>query len=217
MRSALIAIGLAGAVGVFGLLACTGGPGSPVDLGGEQSQGSSTEGASGGNGGGGTTTPPTTPPASKDITATIISASLGDDCGGQAKQAPSEDCASLVGGCGSTCQQSNVQIQFKSSGNAATKISIKSIEVLDVKTNASVGKLSSRSPKSWNGNAYVAWDESVPASGEVKASYDISAPSYANGKADFSTQYKLKITIDAGGSEIVVESVAITREPPVVT
>jgi len=80
----------------------------------------------------------TAPASGLQITASISSVTLGDECGGGEGFAPSADCAPseapadggsgsgakrAPGGCGgsSYCQQSNVQLSFTASaGNAST-------------------------------------------------------------------------------------------------
>lgn len=163
------------------------------------------------------------PPALK-ITATFVAATLGDDCG--ASGAPAEgrfaDCAPEPGGggCGGFCQQSNMQINFASSGDDDATIEIVSVSLRDA-SGAEVGTMTSREPQMWKSTAYVAWDQIVPAKTSVKASYKLSAPPWSTtGITDaksYSAKYRLRVNMKVNGRPLTIESTDLTREPQVVT
>jgi hypothetical protein len=151
--------------------------------------------------------------------------------GGSAKSPPSN-----VGGCGGTsyCQQSNVQIAFNGAtgqrdeqGNPlrSAKVEIVSVTLLDATSGKVVDTLKASHPQSWTGNAYGAWDETISPAGDLKASYDLTAPAWStlSGTSDsrtastYSAQYKLLVTLRIDGVEITLESADLSREPPVAT
>jgi hypothetical protein len=158
------------------------------------------------------------------VTATFVSATLGDDCAAKAESsfAPSDCYVPPDGGTcrgTSTCQQSNMQIAFKSAGNASAKIEIVSVSLRDA-SGTEVAKLTSREPRIWKDNAYVAWDEVLPAASELKASYNLSAPPWSTMSGTVRTTeqtYRLRVEINVNGSPVTIESTDLTREPVVVT
>jgi hypothetical protein len=192
---------------------------------------------SGGGGGGGGPIGSTTLPQQEahvsassgvEVTATITAATLGEECGGSGGAggfAPSQgDCAAESrGGCGGGCQPSNVQINFTASaGGASAKIAIVSVKLVEADGEAVVDTLTASQPKSWTGSAYAPWDERVAPSSQLKASYDLTAPTWStlsSGKttASYSTKYRLHVTIRIDGTEVVLTSTDLTREPSVVT
>jgi hypothetical protein len=180
-----------------------------------------------------TTGPVTTTPTSQEqievppgitVTATFVSATLGDDCAAKADSsfAPSDCYVPPDGGScrgTSTCQQSNMQISFKSAGTASAKIEIVSVSLRDA-AGTEVAKLTSREPRLWKDSSYVTWDEILPAASEVKASYNLSAPPWSTlGLSTTRTQqtYRLRVEIKINGSPVTIESTDLTREPVVVT
>ncbi len=192
---------------------------------------------SAGTGGvGGTSSGSTTPvkegevvaPSGLTISATIIAATLGDDCpqaaGAQsssdaAKCAPSSNTSGgfAPGGCGSFCQQSNVQLSFTAGGGAAgAKIEIVTVTLHDATSGSLVDTLVSRDPRAWNGSAYATWDQVVKPSAETKASYNLTAPKWST--SSYSQKYLLRVTVRVdGGATIILESQTLNREPAVAT
>jgi hypothetical protein len=223
-------------LGALGLaaIACTAGSG-PTGIGGGGSEPSKQASV-------------TSPTSGLVVTATISAVTLGDQCaasstssgfagdcapaptqmadagaeGGAAKSPPSNT------GCGgpSYCQQSNVQIAFTAgAGTQSAKVEIVTVTLLDSATDKVVDTLKASHPQVWSGNAYASWDESIKPAGDLKASYDLSAPAWStlSGTSDsrttssYSTKYKLLVTLRIDGVEITLESTDLSREPPVAT
>ncbi len=158
------------------------------------------------------------------VTATFVSATLGDDCG---SAAPAEsrfaDCAPVDGGScgGSFCQQSSMQIAFASSGGGSAQVEIASVSLRDA-SGGELATLTAREPRVWKDSAYVAWDQSIPGEAEVKASYDLSAPPWstldqAGTTKSYQDKFRLRVHIKVNGTSLTIESTDLTREPVVVT
>ena len=166
-----------------------------------------------------------TAPSGLKVSASIAAASLGEECGsGGALKAPSQkDCAE--GGCTSYCQQSNVQIAFNArAGSKAAVIRISKVELVDSATGIVVDTLTASKPQAWNGSAYAAWDQNVTPGGDLKASYDLTAPKWstidsstAKGTSSWSKSYKLHVTLTIEGIEVILESTDLNRQPVAVT
>ncbi|MDB4934795.1 MAG: hypothetical protein JWP87_1767 [Labilithrix sp.] len=184
----------------------------------------------------------TSPTSGLQITATISAVTLGDECGGGAAGgfAPSADCAPQAGtrpaadggassspapgGCGGAfCQQSNMQIAFTATaGTQSAKVEVVDVTLLDAATGKIVDTLKATKPQVWSGNAYSAWDQTIKPAGELKASYDLSAPAWStlsgsDTRLAYSTRYKLHVTLRIDGVQIVLESTDLSREPQVAT
>jgi hypothetical protein len=204
------------------LVACSGGPGS-------------SEGPAGSSSGSTTSTPtpapeqtqtPTSearvaPPSTKlEVTATIISATLGEDCGGS-RGAFAGDCAPAEDGgtCGFVCQQSNLQLSFTSGAGEPAKVEIVEVTLHDATTGNQVDTLTASSPKAWTGSSYAAWNETLSASAVVKATYDLSGPKWSTiGDGNrFSSQYRIRVALRIDGVLVTLESAALNREPNVAT
>jgi hypothetical protein len=184
-------------------------------------------------GGSGTVTSTNSPPpvvegevtatSGTKITATISAATLGEDCGGGSGAfAPSGDCAAeSKGGCGGGCQQSNVQIAFTAgSGASAARIEVIGVKLVSATDGSEVDSLTASTPQSWNGSGYAAWNETVPPSSSLKASYNLTAPQWStieNGKTSYSTSYRLHVTLRIDGTTITLTSKDLNREPMVAT
>lgn len=209
LRSKLLLVGLplAGAA----LLACTVGTGEVATI---------------GPGGGTGSSPPeqtaeiNTPTSGLTVSATIASVTLGDQCAPAAIQG---DCA---GDCSSSCRSSNVQLAFTATaGSKAAAVEIVSVTLIDGEVGTLVDTLTSSRPQVWNGNGYVAWDQNVPPGGDLKASYDLTAPGWseidgnngANRMSSYSRTFKLIVTLRIEGVEVVLESAALNRQPQAVT
>lgn len=158
------------------------------------------------------------------VGATIAAATLGEECGGSAG-APSSDfagkCDSESGGsCGSYCQQSNVQISFTSSdGSTNAKIEILSVTLHDAADGTEVDQLESSNPQKWStSGGYVAWDETIAPKTELKASYNLSAPAWSTmTDTSFSRKFRLRVTVKIDGTQVVLQSAVLSREPAVAT
>jgi hypothetical protein len=189
----------------------------------------------------------TSPTSGLVVTATISAVTLGDECAATAGTSSgfAADCApapstivdsgveggsakAAPGGCGgpSYCQQSNVQIAFTAAaGTQNAKVEIVSVTLLDAATDKVVDTLKASHPQAWSGNGYASWDGSIKPAGDLKASYDLSAPAWStlSGTSDsrttssYSTKYKLNVTLTIDGVQVTLESTDLSREPPVAT
>lgn len=215
----LLSIG-GGLVLGLAILACSGGGGSIQST-------SSSGGTSSSSGS--TSEPPTpkeevtvSPPSTAlEVTATIIAATLGDECGGNSGGFAAGDCADTEskGGCG-ICRESNVQLSFKTGAGTAAKIEITSVTLYDAK-GTQLDTLDASTPQSWNGTAYVAWDQSLAPSSNVKASYQLSAPSWSTidkaGTSSYSQKFRIRVALKIDGVPVILESTELSREAMVAT
>lgn len=157
-------------------------------------------------------------PAPADVAVDIASVSLADDCPepGQANQtarAVSED---------RSCDQTAMQIALKSTGDQATQIRIKKVELLD-RNHQVVGTLAPRAPMVWSDNGYVAWDQTIAGGKTLKASYKLSAPNWSavGGRwQPAGATFHVRVTLALGAHERSIEKQATLRampDPDVVT
>jgi hypothetical protein len=171
-----------------------------------------------------------TSPSGLHVSASIVAATLGEECATGGGLVAS-DCAAppqgsqkaAPGGCGgSYCQQSNVQISFNAgAGNQGARIEIVRVDLVDT-AGSIVDTLTPSKPQSWSGNGYSAWDQLLKPAGDTKTSYDLTAPKWStmNGARTtnaYSTQYKLHVTLRIDGVEVMLESTTLNREPAVAT
>ena len=187
----------------------------------------------------------TSPSSGLVVTATISAVTLGDECAKTPASSLAGDCAPTQiadsgaeggggqrpapGGCGGTssyCQQSNVQLAFTAgAGSKSAKVEIVTVTLIDAASGKTVDTLTASHPQAWSVNSYASWDETIKPAGELKASYDLTAPAWStlSGTSDsrttssYSTKYKLYVTLRIDGVEITLESTDLSREPPVAT
>lgn len=156
------------------------------------------------------------------VTATLSSVTLAQDCGGGAPKASESDFAAGACAegteCPSLCRQSSMQLSFGNTGPDAARIEIKEVRLLDITTGAVLERLAHREPTQWKVDQYVAWDEKL-LPGELKASYELSAPSYSySGTARLAWDQKFKVEVDVAVNGVVrTLTIEATREPEVVT
>jgi hypothetical protein len=125
-----------------------------------------------------------------------------------------------TGMCGEPCVFSNVQLDFSATATGRTShVQIVSVSLIDATSGAEVQKLSAYTPLDWNGTAYVPWDENVPSGTEVKASYTLSPPTWSqiDPTNTFRHQYFYRIEVGLDGARTVLDSQAMTKDPPVAT
>lgn len=140
------------------------------------------------------------------VIASISSGSLGDEC---------------------TSCESNMQIAFDartSTGMKAATIEVVSVTLLESATGNLVDTLAVSNARVWNGGAYVPWDRSVKPGGDLKASYDLTAPVWSKidgseagryGSApSYSKSFKLRVTLRVDGLEMILESTDLDRQSP---
>lgn len=161
------------------------------------------------------------------VDATISAATLGDECGASAapaqgdvagRCAPSES-GFAPGGCGG-CQQSNVQISFSASdGSAPAKIEILAVTLHDANDGAEVDQLEVSNPQKWSSSGgYSSWDQTIAPKTELKASYTLSSPAWSTmSDTSFSRKFRLRVTVKVDGTQVVLQSAILSREPAVAT
>ncbi len=164
----------------------------------------------------------------------ITAATLGDECaevGSGTKSSTStsagaEACDSSqsgLTGCGSSdCRASNLQLTATLSGAESAELEVVRAVLYDEATNVELDTLQARTPTSWNGSAYVAWNEVVASGNAVKASYTLSSPKWStiSGKLaqpSGSQKFYLLVTLASGGKQIILRSGTLSREPQVAT
>lgn len=191
-----------------------------------------------------TSQPTTSQPATPDVMVELAAVTLGDDCGEITSVAPPvakldkpitrapgaaaapmpadvcEDCAPRR----PHCDQTSMQLALRGNpGAGSTAVKIKKVELLDNR-GAFLAELTARSPSKWNGESYVAWNQSVAADEKLSASYLLDAPDWnklTNGRWSAHTKtFQLRVTLAVGSADRTVDKQSITPamlEPPVPT
>lgn len=162
------------------------------------------------------------------VDATIASVTLGDECGGGSGAPAQGDvagrCASDESGFGPSgcggCQQSNVQLSFTSGeGTAPAKIEILSVTLHDAADGSELDQLETSNPQKWNSSGgYSAWDQTIAPKTELKASYTLSSPAWSTmSDQSYSRKFRLRVTVKIDGTQVVLQSTTLSREPAVAT
>ncbi len=116
-----------------------------------------------------------------------------------------------------------MQIAFSAVGGSKNaQVQVVSVKLVNATTGALVDTLTAKKPQAWNGTVYSAWDETIKPSSELKASYDLSAPSWnsvssTDARGSYSTKYRLHVTLRIDGVEFTLLSTELSREPEVAT
>ena len=118
------------------------------------------------------------------------------------------------------CVQTAVQLDLRSSATAATTITLRKVELIDA-TGRVLGELTPRSPDRWTDEgSYVAWDQSLAAGVTLKASWALSAPTwatYGTTKSAAAAQvFQLRLTVAVNGADQIVEGQATVMSPPAI-
>lgn len=160
------------------------------------------------------------------VSATLISATLAEDCGGGAGR-PAGDAAGACAEdqeCPSFCQQTSMQLVFDSTAmDAEVPVEIVGVRLLDAETLRALDDLEARTPTQWQNESYVSWDSMLPAGVELRTSYPLSAPDWnaigegGVGFRAYDHRYILEVTIRIDGIEQKVRSEELSREPLVAT
>lgn len=182
-------------------------------------------------------TPPTAaaadeaaPPAAASRAAPSAKIAAGSGMQDPASSMPSAGACAPGARCGGipqpACEQTAMQLLVGVPDKAfATKLSIKTVELLDDKGTV-VGTLTARAPSKWDGKGtYVTWDEAVTAAGgSVAVSYKLSAPDWNKLTGGIwnaaSKKFALRVTVSISDKERTIEKQAIVPvmpEPPVAT
>lgn len=178
---------------------------------------------------GGSTGLSTSPAPGFTVEASVLSASLAEDCPSATAPRLSGACAQTRdagagdSACGGYCQQSNLQLSLvASAGPGTAAVEVVSVRLLDATSGAALGTLASREPQQWSGSMYVAWDQVIEGGDNLRVSYKLSAPAWATltsgtGFAAYSRRFVLEVSLRIGGGVRVIRSGEITREPQIVT
>jgi hypothetical protein len=121
---------------------------------------------------------------------------------------------------------SNLQIAFVATeATQAATVEITNVVLVDGSSGTTVDTLTASTPQVWNGRSYETWNQRVTPGGDLRASYQLTTPSWSTidgsgstrTSRSYSTPYKLRVTMRIDGNEIVIESGELRREAPVVT
>lgn len=118
-----------------------------------------------------------------------------------------------------SCTQSTLQLAFSADGEDPGKFSIRSLTVIDPKTDKPVGTVDARLPTRWHDSQYGPWDETVPAGQASQASYKISVPSWPEvekkiGTGSFGHNFVLEAQVEIDGQVQTIRSSQFPREEP---
>ena len=134
----------------------------------------------------------TSPKSGLKITSVISAASLGES-------------------------SANVQLAFiAEAANTAASVEVVSVTLVDATSGSVVDTLKASSPQVWNGGGYVAWDQRVTPGGDLRASYQLSAPAWSSidpgGRNAYSRTFKLRLTLRIDGVDVLMQSTDLNRE-----
>ncbi|HEU0035039.1 MAG TPA: hypothetical protein VFQ53_30645 [Kofleriaceae bacterium] len=161
-----------------------------------------------------------------EITVELAAVTLGDDCAPPKPATPAAVAPSRCAGpnCGRRCDQTSMQLAIRAQpGVKHTTLAIKKVELLDDKGKL-LQELAAREGTVWNDakGAYVAWDQTIDASANLKTMYALAAPNWdklTNGRWHAHEKtFQLRVTVVIGSGTRTVEKQAITptRLPPAV-
>ena len=119
------------------------------------------------------------------------------------------------------CTQSTMQLTLSHDGSEIQGFAIKAARLTAAGTGAHLASVALRGPTRWDdAGRYVAWDEKLPPSRELKASYKLGEPDWslvskALGKDDtFEGRYVLELDVGFAGRMITLRSAEFQREYP---
>jgi hypothetical protein len=125
------------------------------------------------------------------------------------------------GGWSPPCTQSSIQLTLAHDGREPQRFAIKAARLTAAITGAQLGSIPVRGPSRWDdAGRYVAWDESLPAAAELKASYKLGEPNWsavtkALGNDDvYGARYVLELDVEFSGRKITIRSPEFQREYP---
>jgi hypothetical protein len=169
------------------------------------------------------------PTSGLDVDVALASAHLGaagcthDESTGLRTQS----CAALppdasvgTGLCGGPCDYSKIQLSFKGgTGGSTAHVTISKAAILDAVSGAELQSLNVYTPLVWNGVQYVAWDENIAPSSDLKTSYTLSPPNWTgvDPTNSYSRKYRVRVDLSIDGALLSLESDVLTRDPPVAT
>lgn len=154
------------------------------------------------------------------VEASISSVTLAQDCASAGAPEPgfAGDCAEGSDSCGGWCQQSSLQLHLVASGEGAeVPFEIVTVRVLDPDGDL-VSTLTSRSPRTFGDDGYLAWDETIAPAETLDVAYDTTAPDWSapGARLDWGTVYRVEVVIRIDGVARTLSADAM-REPEIVT
>lgn len=130
--------------------------------------------------------------------------------------------AAIAGGGGTwvqPCTQSTLQIVFSGQGDRTSTVVIEKVRLLDPKRDDAVATLVAREPAAWTDGAYQSWNQTIGPKQEVKASYELSVPDWAEvekqiGGGSYGAMFELEVDVKVDGELQRVRSAQFPREAP---
>lgn len=159
------------------------------------------------------------PPASKDGGRTPAAAEPMPASRGAQLVAPGASAKPGGGGFRQPCTQSFMQLNLAHDAKEAQKIEIKAVRLTVAGTGTQLGLVPFRGPTHWDeAGRYVAWDQTIPAAQEIKASYKLGDLDWTEvGKAvgnddTYTPRYVLEVDVAIAGRTITLRSNEFQRE-----
>lgn len=155
---------------------------------------------------------------SLEVDASIASVTLADDCAA-AEPRFDGDCA--TDGC-NFCQQTGIQLSIASlAGDTTVPFEVVAIRLHQM-DGTFIQELDPRGARLFDGESYVAWDESIAPDSTLSVTYDTSSPDWAAiGGGDPYTTYgmsfRIVMVVRVDGVERTIEFAPASREPEIVT
>jgi len=115
----------------------------------------------------------------------------------------------------------NVQLAFLAeASDSSASVEVVSVTLVDATTGSVVDTLEASGPQVWDGNGYTPWNQRVTAGGDLKASYQLTAPAWSTidqgekggRSSSYSRAFKLRITLRIDGVDVLMQSLSLNRE-----
>ena len=115
----------------------------------------------------------------------------------------------------------NVQLAFLA-GEATNSASVEivSVTLLDSSNGSVVDTLDASTPQVWNGGGYVPWNQRIAPGGDLKASYQLTAPDWARmnktstgSTSAYARSFKLRVKLRIDGVDVLMQSTDLHQEP----
>ncbi|MEO8700192.1 MAG: hypothetical protein ABI867_09115 [Kofleriaceae bacterium] len=155
-------------------------------------------------------TPAPTPiepaPAGGPPTIQIAAVTLAQECGRGPTPPLAGDADRTQSARVSACEQSSLQLAITSpAGAKPSRFRIKSLELFDAAGAHALGKLVWRTPSTWTGSAYAAWDERIPPGQALKISYALGAFDWSKIEGRYNQTYLVKAVISVDDKDTAVQ------------
>ncbi|MCC7537829.1 MAG: hypothetical protein IT379_16515 [Deltaproteobacteria bacterium] len=179
---------------------------------------------------GGEQTPPTPATPAVNVTASIASVTLGDNCAaGEAADAPSTLVAGRCAagsdcGTGPACRPTTLQLALTAgAGSAPASVEVASVELYDARSGSRILALTPAPGQVWTPQGtYGAWDGRVAASQSLQVSYrlrglDWSRVTEQTGFGPHDGRFRVRVVVRVNGESRELASEELGREPMIVT